>query len=789
MEMYMPPGRRIAIMAPIMGGWFLGMSRISSPMAFSFLACSMIALIAESAASGKAQRRSDFEPDGSAFYFITGNGTGNAGPIVEGANGLPVDADYPESLVKVEIDPSSTSTNQNPNGWGMNVVGFFAPRNQPALDQGDEDFGSGAPVLLPPSAGIPGHPNLIVCAGKEGTVYVLDRDALPGYNATNDEVLDAINDGTGNLVGPHLLPGLYNQPIYFNGQIYYNPGEGPDETFQVNSNGWITPTSSTLVQDFGSIPGSPIISANNGANAIVWVVDRNENVLRAYDANTFAVEYWDSSKAIGGVDSLNGQPTKFGTPAVADGLVIVPTLAGITIYGLKQAPNGPPESPTSVSAAALGPTSVQLSWSDSTQAPNSASGYSIEDSTDGINFTVVTTVPAEVFQVSLGGLIGGQSYYFRIRGFNSYEGTSYSGYSSVVQVATSGTGSSVDYPTGFGSTTTGLTFDGSAALNSSAVQLTDGTATYEEGAVYSSEPVDVTNFNTSFTFQITPGYTDADGLALVFQNDPRGPSALGEELGFAISDYSDSGRQVTPSVAVKFFLNDSFGGVDGTTGLVIDGANPALTGGTDLTSSNLDLRSGDIIGVDASYDGATLTVVIIDFDTGATATQQYAVDIPSVVDGTTAYVGISAGTESGAPSTQDVLSWIYAPQVQVSPIPPSGLGATPLTATSVELTWTNNASNLTGYHLDRATDPNFTQNLITEDLPPTITSCVDTEEGLAPGDTYYYRLRRLQRRWRLAQFQRGRGRYPACPCYSNRCGSASHQYDNDHPELAGQRRS
>jgi hypothetical protein len=65
----------------------------------------------------------------------------------------------------------------------------------------------------------------------------------------------------------------------------------------------------------------------------------------------------------------------------------------------------------------------------------------------------------------------------------------------------------------------------------------------------------------------------------------------------------------------------------------------------------------------------------------------------------------------------------------------------PASATSVTLNWTNNALEQAGYHLDRATDPGFTRNLITENLPATPTDFTDTATGLAPGGTFYYRLR------------------------------------------------
>ena len=147
-----------------------------------------------------------FEPDGSAFYFLTGNGSGGA-PVL-GANGLPLNANYNEALVKAVLDPSSTPTNQNPNGWGIKITDFFIPYNVASLDAADSDFGSGAPVLLPDSAGIPGHPHLMVVGGKSGALYVIDRDHLGGYQPFSDNVVNAVPNPSGHSTAPVVLAGL-----------------------------------------------------------------------------------------------------------------------------------------------------------------------------------------------------------------------------------------------------------------------------------------------------------------------------------------------------------------------------------------------------------------------------------------------------------------------------------------------------------------------------------------------------------------------------------------------------
>ncbi len=161
-----------------------------------------------------------FEPDGSAFYFETGNGDGGA-PVLN-AQGFPTNANYNEALVKAVADPTTSATNQNPNGWGLKVADYFIPYNVAALDAADSDFGSGAPLVLPDSAGIPGHSHLILAAGKSGQIYVIDRDNMGHYSPTGDNVLNAVPNGSGQNTPPVQLSGSLSTAAYFNGKVYWS---------------------------------------------------------------------------------------------------------------------------------------------------------------------------------------------------------------------------------------------------------------------------------------------------------------------------------------------------------------------------------------------------------------------------------------------------------------------------------------------------------------------------------------------------------------------------------------
>ena len=308
-----------------------------------------------------------------------------------------------------------------------------------------------------------------------------------------------------------------------------------------------------------------------------------------------------------------------------------------------------------------------------------------------------------------------------------------------MSITTTNTVAAPDLPAGFAGSQSQSTFNGTTALNGSELELTNS-GTYE-AALRHLRPRRSTYHAVHHAVHIPiDGWYEYGRRVHVLYSGNR-PECLrpdGGGLGYGPDSASGSGG-IGNSVAIKFDLYNNAGEGPDSTGLYTDGASPTNVGSIDLTGSGIDLHSGDAMQVTMNYDGSNLTVTINDPTTGASATQTYAINIPSTVGGSTAYVGFTAGS-GGLTATQDILTWTYAP-ITVSPNAPSGLGASPASATSISLNWTNNATNQTGFHLDRATDSAFTQNLITQTLPATPNTFTDTYTGLAPGNTYYYRLR------------------------------------------------
>jgi hypothetical protein len=268
------------------------------------------------------------------LYVETGNGIFDT---TLDARGFPSMGDYGDSFLKLAVDPSSTQANQhgNLNGWGLKVVDYFTPMNQDSLNAGDTDLGSGGPFLLPDSAGSSAHLHLLVGSGKEGRIYLIDRDNMGKFDPNADRIVQELP--------PATISGSFGTGAYFNGQIYYvggsNIGNPPDfaKTFSV-SKAKLSTNPTSQGPDTFSFPGNtPTISANGSSNGIVWATDTGTNQLRAYDARNLATELYTSDQAANNRDQL-GSAIKFAVTTVANGHVYVGTGAGATdalvAYGL-----------------------------------------------------------------------------------------------------------------------------------------------------------------------------------------------------------------------------------------------------------------------------------------------------------------------------------------------------------------------------------------------------------------------------------------------------------------------
>jgi len=209
------------------------------------------------------------------------------------------------------------------------VQDFFTPHNWDALNQDDIDLGSSGVILLPDQPGP--HPHLMVAGGKEGKIYLLDRDNLGQVHTDFDNVVQ-------------ILPGsqvLFDNPAYFDAGapdsrwVYFAAIGGTLQAYQL-TNGLLsaTPTSQSSTA-FGYPGATPSISANGTANGIVWVLEGragDPGVLHAYDALNLGNELFNSEQ-VAARDEF-GPVNKFAIPTVADGKVFVGGAENVAIFGL-----------------------------------------------------------------------------------------------------------------------------------------------------------------------------------------------------------------------------------------------------------------------------------------------------------------------------------------------------------------------------------------------------------------------------------------------------------------------
>jgi hypothetical protein len=215
---------------------------------------------------------------------------------------------------------------------GLSVADYFTPHDQASLAGSDTDLGSGGPVLLPDEAGSGAHPHLILGAGKAGVIYLVDRDAMGGFNPLDDsQIVQTV---------PGAISGVFSTPAYFNRRLYYQP---VGDHLKVLSIAAAKLSTSALSQSPGTIgfPGAtPSISANGTNNAIAWVLDNTKvtsgtpsgpAVLHAFNAYNLAQEIYNSSQA--GTRDTASWAVKTSVPTIANGKVYVGGASALSVYG------------------------------------------------------------------------------------------------------------------------------------------------------------------------------------------------------------------------------------------------------------------------------------------------------------------------------------------------------------------------------------------------------------------------------------------------------------------------
>jgi hypothetical protein len=241
-------------------------------------------------------------------FVVTGNGDFDP----NGANGR----DYGDSVLKL----SSA-------GGQLKLADYFTPSNQAQLNAHDNDLGSSGPVLLPDQPGP--HPHVLVTAGKEGKIYVIDRDSMGKFQPGDD---------------PHAIQtidaskGAFGAMAYWNQQVFFIGSERAVQDFAVDHGQlkWKA-NGDTRFLDSGA---TPVVSSNGAQSGIVWAASsknwneppRRAAVLYAFDANDVRHQLYSSEQNSG--RDRPGTALRFAMPSVVNGKVYLGSKGQVDVYGL-----------------------------------------------------------------------------------------------------------------------------------------------------------------------------------------------------------------------------------------------------------------------------------------------------------------------------------------------------------------------------------------------------------------------------------------------------------------------
>ena len=249
--------------------------------------------------------------DGSGNIYVL-DANGDFGTTLN-AGGFPSNGNYGNAFLKIST------------AGGLAVADYFEMQNQQQENASDADLGSGGALVLPDLTDSNGNVrHLSVGAGKDGHIYVVNRDAMGKFNAGSNNIYQELSGVLGG--------GIFSMPAYFNSTLYYGAVGDAIKAFKITNAMLATGPASQTSNTFRYPGTTPSISANGTSNAIVWAAENTTPaVLHAYDASTLH-ELYNSNQA-GSRDQL-GAGNKFITPTIVNGKVYMGTTDSVGVFGL-----------------------------------------------------------------------------------------------------------------------------------------------------------------------------------------------------------------------------------------------------------------------------------------------------------------------------------------------------------------------------------------------------------------------------------------------------------------------
>jgi hypothetical protein len=511
--------------------------------------------------------------DGSGNILLS---TGNGGAPNSAILGSTPPANLGESVVRLRVQADGT----------LRATDFFAPFDAFSLDSWDADFASGGVTGLPAGTfGTATLPRLAVAVGKQGYVYLLNRDDLGGSRqgpSGSDRVVQRIGPYGGVWARPGVWPG--------NGGWVYIPtasggttaagSSGNLRVYKYGLSGTGQPTLSLQASStdaFGFSTSAPVITSDGttSGSALVWVIwtpggSGAGAQLRAYDpvpVNGAPVLRWSAPV---------GTSAKFNTPGVGAGRLYVGTRDG-HVLGF-----GSPVTPVLTGSATAFPTTTVGSTSQKTVTLTATDAITLSSlRSSSAQFTIGTPskpLPATLaagqtidvpvtFAPSQTGPIGGTLTATTSTGKTADFGLSGSGQAATAQLAVSPPLVSFGGTAVGGHLSSSATFTnvGGASLTIDAVHLPAAPFGASGVPAVGSTIAPGASVTVTVTFDPTQAgtFSDAIGLDTTGGNDEVGLSGSAGSAGVLEirSETNDYGTVVVGSRLSKSFTVSNTGGV------------------------------------------------------------------------------------------------------------------------------------------------------------------------------------------------------------------------------------
>ena len=216
-------------------------------------------------------------------------------------------------------DYGSSVLRLSPSGNNLPLTDYFTPFDESSLSTNDLDLSAGGVVALRDQSSA-AHPHLLISAGKQGRVYLIDRDNMGQFNPLNNsQIVQEL---------PVNVGAMFSTPAYWNGKVYFN-GKGKPIMAFVLTNGLLSSTASFKSVQSQAGSHAPTISANGNSSGLLWTMPGGQ--LNAFDASNLKLLY--TSKQAGTRDVLP-LLAHFASQTVVNGHVYIGTQNSLEVFGL-----------------------------------------------------------------------------------------------------------------------------------------------------------------------------------------------------------------------------------------------------------------------------------------------------------------------------------------------------------------------------------------------------------------------------------------------------------------------